>query len=316
MRGVEGGWLIRYTHANGASFFFIVVYLHMARALFYRSYFTNTFAWISGVFIFLFLMLISFIGYVLPWGQMSFWGATVITNLCSAIPFIGLDIVYWLWGGFAVGGATLSRFFSLHYILPILLSLLVFLHLYFLHQSGSSAPGSEYIGDRTTFYPYFILKDTFGFFLFLSVFFMFVSFFPDFLGHPDNYVIANPLVTPPHIVPEWYFLPYYAMLRAVPDKLGGVMCMMASILVLLLLPANVIRLGLFSRLHWENVYFCLLILFSGWTLGWLGGLPAENPFVQISQVFTFIWFSVIIGLCIPARKKKKPTTTFKFNFFA
>jgi len=238
MRDVNNGWLIRYIHANGASMFFIVVYCHMFRGMYYGSYiFPRELLWCSGVIIFLLMMATAFMGYVLPWGQMSFWGATVITNLFSAIPFLGQAIVEWLWGGFSVDNATLNRFFSLHYLMPFLIAGLTIIHLSLLHKDGSNNPLGININVETIpFYPYFYVKDLFAFFILLFVFSVFVFFFPNILGHPDNYIPANPLVTPAHIVPEWYFLPFYAILRSIPDKLGGVIAMVSAILVLLLLP--------------------------------------------------------------------------------
>jgi ubiquinol-cytochrome c reductase cytochrome b/c1 subunit len=252
MRDVNFGWLLRYTHANGASMFLFVVYVHMARGMFYRSYVSpRETLWYSGVILFLLLMATSFLGYVLPWGQMSLWGATVITNLASAIPLIGQKVAYWLWGGYSVDNATLTRFFTLHFLIPFLMIGVTFLHLVLLHVDGSTNPqGFDDAYDFIPFYPYFLLKDIFGFLVFLFVFSYLVFFEPNLLGHPDNYIRANPIVTPPHIVPEWYFLPFYAILRAVPSKLGGVVAMAAAIGILFLLPAidkgNYILLYYFS----------------------------------------------------------------------
>ena len=233
MRDVNNGWLIRYIHANGASFFFIVTYIHIFRGLYFGSYmYPRGFLWCSGVIIFLLMMATAFMGYVLPWGQMSFWGATVITNLFSAIPFIGGLIVEWLWGGFSVDNATLNRFFSLHYLLPFLIAGLALVHLSLLHTAGSGNPlGINTNIDSITFYPYFYSKDVFAFLLYVFFLCFFVFYFSNFLGHSDNYIPANPLVTPPHIVPEWYFLPFYAILRSIPHKLGGVIAMFAALLI-------------------------------------------------------------------------------------
>jgi ubiquinol-cytochrome c reductase cytochrome b subunit len=238
MRDVNNGWLIRYVHANGASMFFIVIYCHIFRGLYYGSYmYPRSILWVSGVIIFLLMMATAFMGYVLPWGQMSFWGATVITNLFSAIPLVGFSIVEWLWGGFSVDNATLNRFYSLHYLMPFLIAALTLVHLTLLHQHGSNNPlGINTNVDTISFYPYFYVKDAFSFLILLTIFSFFVFFYPNALGHPDNYIPANPLVTPPHIVPEWYFLPFYAILRSIPDKLGGVVAMISAILALLLLP--------------------------------------------------------------------------------
>lgn len=254
MRDVNGGWLLRYMHANGASFFFIGVYIHMYRGLYYGSYKQpREILWILGVVIFLLMMATAFMGYVLPWGQMSYWGATVITNLFSAIPVVGDSIVTLLWGGFSVDNPTLNRFFALHYLMPFVIFAVVFLHVWALHVTGSNNPsGIEPKTEKDTlpFHPYFTIKDSFGVLLFLAVYAMFVFFAPDSLGHPDNYIPADPLVTPAHIVPEWYFLPFYAMLRAITfdvgipfteivlidAKLGGVLVMFGSIALLLILP--------------------------------------------------------------------------------
>jgi quinol-cytochrome oxidoreductase complex cytochrome b subunit len=238
MRDVNYGWLIRYTHANGASFFFIVVYSHIFRGLYYGSYMhPREHLWCSGVIIFILMMATAFMGYVLPWGQMSFWGATVITKLFSAIPFIGDSIVQWLWGGFSVDNACLNRFFSLHFLLPFLIAGLVIVHLSLLHKDGSNNPlGIESQTDRVNFYPYFYVKDLLAFITLVLFFSFFIFYFPNDLGHPDNYIPANPMVTPAHIVPEWYFLPFYAILRSIPDKLGGVVAMGGALVVLLILP--------------------------------------------------------------------------------
>jgi len=224
MRDVEGGWFLRYMHANGASMFFIVVYLHMFRGLYYGSYASpRELVWIVGVLLFLLMILTAFIGYVLPWGQMSFWGATVITSLASAIPIVGDEITHWLWGGFSVDNATLNRFFSLHYLLPFIIAGASVVHLAALHQYGSNNPlGSLSTVDKVPFYPYFYVKDLLGWVCFAVFFAIFIFFYPNLLGHPDNYIPANPMSTPAHIVPEWYFLPVYAILRSIPNKLGGV----------------------------------------------------------------------------------------------
>ena len=301
MRDVNYGWLIRYVHMNGASMFFIVVYIHIFRGLYYGSYKApRELLWMLGVTIFLLMMATAFMGYVLPWGQMSFWGATVITNLFSAIPLVGDDIVVWLWGGFSVDNPTLNRFFSLHYLLPFLIVGVVFLHVVALHITGSNNPlGIEPKGPQDTipFHPYYTIKDSFGLVIFLIVFAFFVFFAPNFMGHPDNYIPANPLVTPAHIVPEWYFLPFYAILRAVPDKLGGVVLMFASIFVLFVLPwldTSPVRSMKFRPLarpfFWVFVLSCLL-------LGYCGAMPAEGIWVVLSRVGTsyyFLYFLVIL----------------------
>jgi ubiquinol-cytochrome c reductase cytochrome b subunit len=298
MRDVNNGWLIRYFHANGASFFFIVVYCHIFRGLYFGSYFYPRHKlWISGVVLFLLMMATAFMGYVLPWGQMSFWGATVITNLFSAIPVIGKTIVEWLWGGFSVSNATLNRFFSLHYLLPFLIVGVTLIHLSLLHKDGSNNPlGIGYNIETISFYPYFYVKDLFFFFIFLIFFSLFVFFSPNILGHSDNYILANPLVTPAHIVPEWYFLPFYAILRSIPNKLGGVIAMVGAILVLILLPfinTSNVRSSkfrpLFSLVYWFLVSDFLL-------LGWLGQKPVEDPYIFIGMVSTFLYFFILIFL--------------------
>ena len=301
MRDVNNGWLIRYLHANGASFFFIVIYSHIFRGLYYGSYITPRGGlWASGVIIFLLMMATAFMGYVLPWGQMSFWGATVITNLFSAIPYVGGSIVEWLWGGFSVDNATLNRFFSLHYLLPFLIAGLALTHLGLLHQDGSNNPTgitSEEI-EKIIFYPYFYVKDLFAFLCFLFVFSIVVFFFPNVLGHADNYIPANPLVTPPHIVPEWYFLPFYAILRSIPDKLGGVIAMVSAILVLALLPiinTSTIRNNKFRPMF---VFVFWVLFFDFILLGWIGQKPVEAPYIEIGMIATMIYF-LILTILIP-----------------
>jgi ubiquinol-cytochrome c reductase cytochrome b subunit len=304
MRDVNYGWLIRYAHANGASMFFIVTYFHIFRGLYYGSYmYPRGFLWSSGVIIFLLMMATAFMGYVLPWGQMSFWGATVITNLFSAIPFVGSFIVEWLWGGFSVDNATLNRFFSLHYLMPFLIAGLVLVHLSLLHTVGSNNPlGINTNIEVISFYPYFYVKDLFAFFLFISLFSFFVFFYPNVLGHSDNYIPANPLVTPPHIVPEWYFLPFYAILRSIPDKLGGVVAMVSAILVLLLIPVinfSEIRSSKFRPIY---SFFYWFLVSDFLLLGWIGQKPVESPYIEVGMFATlfyflfFILFLPLIGL--------------------
>ncbi len=296
MRDVNSGWLLRYMHANGASMFFIVVYLHMARGLFYRSYLWNKQLWNSGVAIFFLMMGTAFIGYVLPWGQMSFWGATVITNLVSAIPYLGKHIAEWLWGGYAVGNPTLNRFFSIHYLLPIILVGLMLLHLAFLHNKGSTNPTGNVSYDRIPFHPYFSIKDTFGLIVFLIFFFIFVIHFPNVLGHSDNYIEANPLVTPLHIVPEWYFLPFYAILRACPDKIGGVISMVSAILILIILPYVDSKSHLSPNYRFVAVALFTLFGLDFLLLGWLGGQPATEPFIVMSKISSIGYFSFFLAL--------------------
>jgi ubiquinol-cytochrome c reductase cytochrome b subunit len=293
MRDVQYGWLLRYIHANGASMFFIVVYIHIFRGLYYSSYlYPRHFLWISGVVILLIMIITAFLGYVLPWGQMSFWAATVITNLVSAVPKVGKYIVIWLWGGYAVDNATLNRFFSLHYLLPFLILGLVFIHLIILHTYGSNNPlGIEfkYI-DHVTMYPYYIYKDLFGLIIFIGFFSLFLFFMPNILGHTDNYILANPMVTPTHIVPEWYFLPFYAILRSIPDKLLGVIFMLFSLILLGFLPIinnSEIKSLNFRPLSRFSFWFIVIICFL---LGWIGSKPADYPYVQIGQFVTFLYF--------------------------
>ena len=301
MRDVNNGWLIRYIHANGASFFFIVTYIHIFRGLYFGSYmYPRGFLWCSGVIIFLLMMATAFMGYVLPWGQMSFWGATVITNLFSAIPFIGGLIVEWLWGGFSVDNATLNRFFSLHYLLPFLIAGLALVHLSLLHTAGSGNPlGINTNIDSITFYPYFYSKDVFAFLLYVFFLCFFVFYFSNFLGHSDNYIPANPLVTPPHIVPEWYFLPFYAILRSIPDKLGGVVAMISAILILLLLPLINFSYTRSSKFRPIYAFFYWFLVSDFFLLGWIGQKPVESPFIEIGMFATLFYFLFFLFL-IPA----------------
>ena len=311
MRDVNWGWLIRYMHANGASFFFLVVYVHIFRGLYYGSYKApREVLWMLGVIILLLMMATAFMGYVLPWGQMSFWAATVITNLFSAIPLVGEHIVQWLWGGFAVGEPTLQRFFALHYLLPFVILGVVILHIWALHIPGSNNPlGIDVKGpqDLVPFHPYYTIKDLFGLGVFLIVFSVFVFFLPNYLGHPDNYIPANPLSTPPHIVPEWYFLPFYAILRAVPDKLGGVLLMFGSIFLLFFLPwldASRVRSATFRPLY--RIFFWLLVV-DAITLGVVGAHPPEGHWILIGRIATayyFLHFLVIVP--IVSRIEKTP----------
>jgi quinol-cytochrome oxidoreductase complex cytochrome b subunit len=298
MRDVNNGWLIRYLHANGASMFFIVTYSHIFRGLYYGSYINPRGPLCcSGVIIFLLMMATGFMGYVLPWGQMSFWGATVITNLFSAIPIVGGAIVEWLWGGFSVDNATLNRFFSLHYLMPFVITGLVIVHLSLLHTTGSNNPlGINKNIDTVSFYPYFYVKDLFAFFALLAFFSFFVFFYPNALGHADNYIPANPLVTPAHIVPEWYFLPFYAILRSIPDKLGGVIAMVAAILVLLLLPVintSEIRSSKFRPIYGVAYWFLVADFLI---LGWIGQKPVETPYIEVGQVATVFYFLFLLVL--------------------
>ncbi len=295
MRNVEYGWLIRYIHQNGASMFFIAVYIHIFRGMYYGSYKEpREVLWILGVIIFILMMATAFMGYVLPWGQMSFWGATVITNLFSAIPVVGNTITQLLWGGFSVDNPTLNRLFSLHYLLPFMILGVVILHVWALHVAGQNNPTGvepKSSQDMVPFTPYATVKDGFAMVLFIIFFGWFVFFNPGYLGHPDNYIPADPLVTPAYIVPEWYLLPFYAILRAVPDKLGGVIAMFGAIVVLFFLPwldRSKIRSAtyrpLFKQAFWVFAAVCV-------GLGYLGAMPAEGIYVTIAQVLTVYYFA-------------------------
>ena len=313
MRNVNYGPFLRYTHAVGAGMFFFAVYVHMFRGMYYGSYKApREILWILGVVILLVMMATAFMGYVLPWGQMSLWGATVITNLFSAIPLVGETIVTWLWGGFAVGNPTLNRFFSLHYLLPFVLFAIVILHVWALHVTGNNNPVGVEIKDvekeTVPFHPYYTIKDIFALVIFLMVMAAFIFFAPNYMGEPDNYIEANPLKTPPHIVPEWYFLPFYAILRSVPDKLGGVLAMFAAIAVLFILPwldTSKIKSGkyrpIFKQFFWIFVAVCIL-------LGFVGAKPAEGMWLiigRIATVYYFLHFLVILPL-IGLLEKGKP----------
>ena len=295
MRDVNYGWLIRYIHMNGSSFFFIVVYIHVFRGLYYGSYKSpREVLWWLGLVILLLMMATAFMGYVLPWGQMSFWGATVITNIFSAVPFVGKTIVEWLWGGFAVDNALLNRFFALHYLFPFLIVAVVILHIVALHTHGSNNPlGIDKKGpqDSIPFHPYYTIKDLFGLSFVLTIFALVVFYAPDYLGHPDNYIPADPLKTPAHIVPEWYFLPFYAILRAIPDKLGGVIAMISSILILFVLPwldTSKVRSATFRPMY-KKLFWILLVDIV--ILTWIGGSPPEGNFILIGRIATIYYFT-------------------------
>ena len=302
MRDVNWGWLLRYGHANGASMFFVVVYIHMFRGLYFGSYKApREMIWLLGVVIYLLMMATGFMGYVLPWGQMSFWGAKVITGLFSAIPLIGTPLQEWLLGGFAPDNAALNRFFSLHFLLPFVIAAVIILHIWALHIPGSSNPTGVEVkseSDTVPFHPYYTAKDGFGLGVFLILFAFMVFFAPNWLGHPDNYIPANPLSTPAHIVPEWYYWPFYAILRAftadfffIPAKLMGVMAMFGAILLLFFLPwldTSPVRSGKYRPLFRKFFY---LLLIDVVILGWLGGLPAEEPYVMLSQIASIYYFA-------------------------
>ena len=300
MRDVNYGWLIRYMHAVGASMFFVVVYAHIARGLFYGSYKgPRELVWFFGLTIFLSMMATAFMGYVLPWGQMSFWGAKVITNLFSAIPFIGEDVVVWLWGGFSVDNATLNRFYALHFLLPFIILGIIIIHVWALHVHGSGNPTGIEIKtnrDKIPFHPYYTFKDLFGVGIFFIIYFAFVFYAPNYLGHSDNYIPANPLVTPTHIVPEWYFLPFYAILRSIPSKLGGVIAMFGSILILFALPwldRSPIKSGHY-RPKFKIFYFLFILNFI--ILGYIGGKPPEEPYLTVSRITTVLYFCYFLIL--------------------
>ena len=312
MRDVNYGWLIRYIHANGASMFFLAVYIHIFRSLFYGSYKSpREIIWILGIMIYLLMMAAAFMGYVLPWGQMSFWGATVITNLFSAIPLVGESITTWLWGGYSVDNPTLTRFFTLHYLIPFLILGLVVLHIWALHVPGNNNPIGIDIQkpskDTVPFHPYIVIKDLFALLLFMIVFAFFVFYSPNILGHADNYIEANPLVTPAHIVPEWYLLPFYAILRSVPDKLLGVVAMLSAIFILAALPwldTSKIRSAVFRPLY-KQFYWILVI--DVLVLGYVGAMPAEGLYLLIARVATTYYFLHFL-LILPILGKIEKTT--------
>lgn len=295
MRNVNYGWLIRYIHANGASMFFLAVYIHIFRGLYYGSYKApREVLWILGVIIYLLMIAAAFLGYVLPWGQMSLWGATVITNLFGAIPLIGENVAIWLWGGYSIDNPTLNRFFSLHYLIPFLIFGVVILHIWALHVPGNNNPvGISVKGKQDTvpFHPYYTVKDGFALTVFIILFAYFIFFAPNVLGHADNYIQANPLVTPAHIVPEWYLLPFYAILRAVPDKLGGVALMFGAILILFLLPwldTSKVRSARYRPLFRQ--FYALLVL-DCLLLGYLGAQPAEGIYIVLARIGTVYYFA-------------------------
>nr|ASW18543.1 cytochrome b [Onychodactylus koreanus] len=292
-RDVNYGWLVRNTHANGASFFFICIYMHIGRGLYYGSYMYKE-TWNIGVILLLLVMATAFVGYVLPWGQMSFWGATVITNLLSAIPYMGNALVQWIWGGFSVDKATLTRFFAFHFLFPFLIVGMSMIHLLFLHQTGSNNPTGMSNMDKVPFHPYFSYKDALGFLIMLSALMLLSLLSPNLLGDPDNFTPANPLMTPPHIQPEWYFLFAYAILRSIPNKLGGVLALLASIMILMIIPlmhTSKQRSLTFRPL--TQIMFWLLVS-NTLILTWIGGQPVEPPFIEIGQIASALYFLLFI----------------------
>nr|BAT32820.1 cytochrome b [Hynobius tokyoensis]BAT32821.1 cytochrome b [Hynobius tokyoensis]BAT32822.1 cytochrome b [Hynobius tokyoensis] len=298
-RDVNYGWLMRNIHANGASFFFICIYLHIGRGLYYGSYMYKE-TWNIGVILLFLVMATAFVGYVLPWGQMSFWGATVITNLLSAVPYIGDSLVQWIWGGFSVDKATLTRFFAFHFLFPFLIAGTSIIHLLFLHETGSNNPTGIYSNmDKVPFHPYFSYKDALGFLIMLTALFILSLLTPNLLGDPDNFTPANPLVTPPHIQPEWYFLFAYAILRSIPNKLGGVLALLTSIIILMLIPMiHTSKQRSLTFRPMTQILFWLMVS-NTLILTWIGGQPVEQPFIEIGQAAStlyFLLFLIIIPL--------------------
>nr|ABY48388.1 cytochrome b [Xantusia vigilis] len=295
-RDVQYGWLIRNIHANGASIFFICLYLHIARGLYYGSY-MYTITWNIGVILLFLVMATAFVGYVLPWGQMSFWGATVITNLLSAIPYIGTTLVQWIWGGFSVDNATLTRFFAFHFILPFIIIAMTVLHLLFLHESGSNNPtGLNANTDKISFHPFFSYKDLLGAVMITMLLLILTLFSPNLLGDPENFTPANPMMTPPHIKPEWYFLFAYTILRSIPNKLGGVLALLLSIMILIILPLLHTAKQRSSMFRPMSQMILWLTLTNILILTWIGGQPVEPPYILIGQISSTLYFTLFLIL--------------------
>nr|YP_011014873.1 cytochrome b [Thabena yunnanensis]WQB38554.1 cytochrome b [Thabena yunnanensis] len=305
MRDVNYGWLIRNTHANGASMFFILIYLHTGRGFYYGSY-KLKYTWLSGVTIMLMLMGTAFLGYVLPWGQMSFWGATVITNLMSAVPYVGDMMVKWIWGGFAVENATLNRFFTIHFILPLMMTMMIMIHLIMLHETGSSNPiGSKNNIDKIPFHPYFSIKDLLGFMLTLTIMTTIINIYPYLTSDPDNFTPANPMVTPVHIQPEWYFLFAYAILRSIPNKLGGVAALVSSIIIMMTLPFSMKNKFQSNKMYPMNKIMIWNLVNSIILLTWIGARPVEEPFIITGQILTINYFLMFFVVPLVTKKWDK-----------
>ena len=318
MRDVNYGWLLRYIHSVGSSMFFLIVYIHIARGLYYGSYKSpREVLWWLGIIIFFLMIITAFLGYTLPWGQMSFWGATVITNLFSAIPLIGDNIVTWLWGGFSIDNPTLNRFYSLHFLIPFIIVGVVFLHIVALHKFGSNNPTGIDLTlkqEKIPFHPYYTVKDFFGYGVFFIIFGIFVFFLPNLLGHPENYIPADPFVTPEHIIPEWYFLPFYAILRAIPFKLLGVLAMMGSILILFVLPwldTCKVRSCRFRPIYKQ---FYWIFIFNFIVLGWVGSKVPEGHYLIISRICTAYYFTHFL-IILPILRMFEKTLPVPLNIF-
>lgn len=311
IRDVNYGWILRTVHANGASFFFICIYLHVGRGIYYSSFYLKE-TWTIGVLLLFLVIGTAFVGYVLPWGQISFWGATVITNLLSAVPYLGEMIVQWVWGGFAVDNATLNRFFSLHFLLPFIVAAIVIIHLLFLHQTGSSNPlGLKSNNEKIPFHPFFSRKDIYGFLVIVWILTIIVLLSPNLLGDTENFIPANPLVTPVHIQPEWYFLFAYAILRSIPNKLGGVIALVISIAILIIIP--IIKKNKTRRIQFIlfNQIIIWLILNNIILLTWIGACPVERPFIIVGQVLTITYFSYYVIDPIISKKWERSSIIIK-----